>query len=287
LNLAPVLVPVDAVRTADLPAVPWPSGAAAIAACRQPVVADGSAPGTAADTTHMRSLSILAFLRASAMNGYAAITGRPARKANDNASLLTRINPGTGGPSSPLARYAHFMMNNSWALKLLLGNNDRYAGKSPDNPPKPSLSVRHLPCYSAADYAVTAARSSKGCRIRRALIRVFYRPGDSQCVTFSNVAGSAALLRERQRRPFRSPRWPSPSWPQAATPAPRRLPSPDHWLPRPRSTSCGPRVCPRHRWRDCRWPPPTRPRPQRRAISPRLRRRRGSWCIRSPAGSVG
>ena len=32
MNLAPVLVPVDAVRTADLPAVPWPSGAAAIAA---------------------------------------------------------------------------------------------------------------------------------------------------------------------------------------------------------------------------------------------------------------
>jgi hypothetical protein len=200
-----------------------------------------------------------------------------------------------------------FAVNNSWALKLLLGNNDRNAGKSPDIPPNPSLPVRHLPCYSAADYAakepatlnraalfraaVTAARSSKGCRIRRALIRVFYRPGDSQCVTFSNVAGSAALLRDRQRRPFRSSRWssrwPSPSWPQAATPAPRRLPSPDHWLPRPRSTSCGPRVCPRHRWRDCRWPPPTRPRPQRRAISPRLRRRRGSWCIRSPAGSVG
>ena len=32
MNLAPVLVNVDAVRTAELPAVPWPSGAGATAA---------------------------------------------------------------------------------------------------------------------------------------------------------------------------------------------------------------------------------------------------------------
>jgi hypothetical protein len=77
-------------------------------------VAGGSAPGTAADTTHMRSPFYNGISPGISDEGCAAITGRPARKANGNASLLTSINPGTGGPSSPLGVTPIFVANNSW-----------------------------------------------------------------------------------------------------------------------------------------------------------------------------